>query len=494
MKKRSLVLVTVDCLRADHVGFHGYKLPVTPFLDSLAKGSAVFSDAVVAGVPTYFSFPSILASRYPLALGREVVGLAPNETTIATWLRDAGFCTAAFVAGNPYLTSRYGYDQGFQTFQDFLHARPQEQTTAISAQNSGMTALNRRLASLARMTGRTQAAYDELYFWYCQWRASRENIAADALRPYPDAQTMVDRACSWLRENGEDNFFLWIHLMDAHHPHYPPQQALSALGISQMTTARQRFLNSFWNRREIGENRLKPYVSEIVSLYDASIRWVDQQIANLVRVLQELGRWDETIFVLTADHGEEFLEHGARYHSPLRPVESLLHVPLIIRSPGISPLRTQQGPFSLIHLAPTLLEGLGVSLPGSFEGRSHWPQITEGRVDGEPAIVETVGTGTGNPRDRDQQMRTRTLTVRGRRFKLVLRFGAGKDEMFDLENDPPERTSLPESASVEERLQLLNIALHHLRKTRLNRDNNLVLAARIREIQSSLAHEASQSL
>src|SRR5215467_6076084 len=113
---RSLVLITVDCLRADHVGFLGYARPVTPFLDSLAKTSTVFSQAIVAGAPTYFSFPAIMASRYPLGLGREVLGIAPGEPTIATALRETGYETAAFVAGNPYLTSRFGYDQGFEHF------------------------------------------------------------------------------------------------------------------------------------------------------------------------------------------------------------------------------------------------------------------------------------------------------------------------------------------------------------------------------------------
>ena len=116
MKPRSLVLITVDCLRADHVGFLGYSRPVTPFLDSLAENNTVFSNAIVAGTPTYFSFPGIMASRYPLALGRDVVGIAPQETTLATALHHAGYATAAFLAGNPYLSSRFGYDQGFDTF------------------------------------------------------------------------------------------------------------------------------------------------------------------------------------------------------------------------------------------------------------------------------------------------------------------------------------------------------------------------------------------
>src|SRR5947209_14982056 len=107
MKQKSLLLITVDCLRADHVGFHGYRRGTTPFLDSLAPASFVLPKAMVAGAPTYFSFPAIMASRYPLALGRDVLGIAPQEPTLATSLQKAGYETAAFVAGNPYLSQRF---------------------------------------------------------------------------------------------------------------------------------------------------------------------------------------------------------------------------------------------------------------------------------------------------------------------------------------------------------------------------------------------------
>ena len=106
----SLILITIDCLRADHVGFLGYGRPTTPFLDALATESFVFSNAIAAGAPTYYSFPAIMASRPPLALGREVIGVAPGETTLASTLKEAGYATAAFLAGNPYLSPRFGHD------------------------------------------------------------------------------------------------------------------------------------------------------------------------------------------------------------------------------------------------------------------------------------------------------------------------------------------------------------------------------------------------
>src|ERR1700733_11155997 len=105
-KARSLLLITVDCLRADHVGFMGYQRPTTPFLDSLAGDSLIFHNAIVAGSPTYYSFPSIMASRHPLALGRDVIGLGSGEPTLATSLSQSGYETAAFTAGNIYLSRR----------------------------------------------------------------------------------------------------------------------------------------------------------------------------------------------------------------------------------------------------------------------------------------------------------------------------------------------------------------------------------------------------
>src|SRR5437879_3678692 len=129
--QKSLILVTVDCLRADHVGFMGYERPTTPFLDTLAAESFVFPAAIVAGAPTYYSFPAILASRYPLALGRDVIGLAPREPTLATELKQAGYATGAFLAANPYISSRFGYHNGFDVFRDFLNHDSNEDMVAL---------------------------------------------------------------------------------------------------------------------------------------------------------------------------------------------------------------------------------------------------------------------------------------------------------------------------------------------------------------------------
>jgi len=489
MKQRSLLLVTVDCLRADHAGFSGYPRPVTPFLDSLAPDSLVFSDAIVAGAPTYFSFPGILASRYPLTLGRDVLGIAPHEPTIATALREAGYSTAAFLAGNPYLSARFGYDQGFDRFHDSLDVFVGESDSAERAAKRPLTNLNLQIQTGSRRTGLTAAVYDELYFWYGQWRTAQEKISMDSLRRYPAADVMVDQACSWLSDLGGAPFFLWLHLMDPHHPYYPPDQALSWLGKSRITPRRARFLNSFWNRGDVGVRRLQRFRDEIVSLYDAGVYWVDQQISRLVRALQDSRRWDETVLAVTADHGEEFLEHGARYHSPIGLPEQLIHAPLLLRAPEIAGKRLSQGAFSLIHLAPTLLDGLGVPVPNSFQGRSRWEQISVGNLPDEPAIVECV-EACNNPFRREDRMRSRLLAVRSQTHKLVINFRTKMEYFYDLKSDPEERTPLSPRALTRERAHLLQVAYQHIQNTAHKQNGDLRLRALLRDLLRDLQQSA----
>jgi arylsulfatase A-like enzyme len=197
--RASVILITVDCLRADHVGFMGYRRPTTPFLDSIAAESLVFPRAIVAGAPTYYSFPGIMASRFPLALGRDVIGIAPAEPTLATVLHDHGYRTGALVAANPYLSRRFGYDQGFEVFEDFLSLDASQQSKSDNTPSSGIrTRVNAAMAKLTRSVGPLKRLYDDTYFEYCQRIALHRQTSWDELRRYPSADVLVSRACEWI--------------------------------------------------------------------------------------------------------------------------------------------------------------------------------------------------------------------------------------------------------------------------------------------------------
>ena len=481
--KRSVLVVTVDCLRADHVGFMGYPRGTTPFLDSLAAESFVVPNAIVAGAPTYYSLPAILASRYPLALGRDIVGLSPDEPTIASTLKNAGYATAAFAAGNPYISSRFGYQRGFETFRDYLEADIEPAREEPGEANGGGWAgrLNRRLQHHRGSMGPLGPLYDELYFRYCQ-RAVPKPSSLDSLRRFPAANEIVDDARNWLESIGERPFFLWLHLMDPHSPYYPKAEAIALMGGNAVTPAHARYLNSFWNRSDLGPRRLESRRQEVIALYDAGIRWVDEQLRSLVESLRSANRWGDCIFALTADHGEEFLEHGGRYHPPANLMEELIHVPLLLRAPGGPGRELRKTPFSLVHLAPTLLDCAGVPAEGEFHGRSYWRQWQHGETFNDVAISECVA-GCTNPFRVEARMGPRVLSIRESRYKLVLHFDPAAEYLYDLEADPGEQSPLSAVAQKAVRRRLLETGRQHLLQSHQEREGRMRMQARLRDLQ-----------
>lgn len=489
MESQSLVLVTVDCLRADHCGFHGYSHPTTPFLDALAAESFVVPTAVVAGAPTYFSFPAILASRMPLALGRDLVGLAPGEPTLATALHEAGYATAGFSAANPYISPHFGYEQGFEVFRDFLDfgASPAgaDCEARASAPGSTRAKLNQSLKRMAQTVGLGRI-YDELYFQYCGRIAVQPAQNIDALRKFPSAEVIVDHATTWLASVGQRPFFLWLHLMDPHSPYYPSASAYRELTGKELSSDRARYLNAFWNRSDLTKVRLEPKRDSVLELYDAGIRSVDGQVARLVAHLKQQRQWDQCVFVLTGDHGEEFLEHGGRYHAPVGLREEITRVPLLIRTPALGNKSVPGTPFSHLNLAPTLLEILGVPAPHPFKGRSLWRNLRQGSPWEEPVVAECA-YGCTNPFRVDGTLMPRLVSVRDARYKLVLRMEPGAvEELYDLKVDREEKRPLPVAAESEVRVRLLQAAREHVAETTIGIDQPARLKARLRGIRVEL--------
>ncbi len=493
--KRSLLLITVDCLRADRCGFYGYPRPTTPFLDSLAKESFVVPAAIVGGAPTYYSLPTILASRMPFALGRDVIGLAPGETTLTTALRDSGYATAAFSAANPYISSRFGYNQGFELFCDFLDFEAESVPDAASVEapsgDSVRKRLNRSIRNIAGSLGLSRL-YNELYFQYCM-KSAPPAKSIDALRRFPAADVLVDEAQAWLTSVGEQPFFLWLHLMDPHSPYYPAEDAFRELTGKNVEPRRARYLNSYWNRSDLTASGLRSKRDEVVQLYDAGIRWVDSQIARLIQSLRQTNRWDQCVLALTADHGEEFLEHGGRYHAPVRLNEEIVRVPLLIRVPGErvaadSGKKVPSSPMSHLHLAPTLLEILGAEAPSSFRGRSLWTNLQRGVPWDDPAIGPAIiecGYGCTNPFRAESRSVSRLLAVREERFKMVMRVEPDAvEEVYDLETDPAESDRSGAGLAAGTRKRLLLAAREHMEKAISTKDGKMRLRARLRDLRS----------
>jgi arylsulfatase A-like enzyme len=327
------------------------------------------------------------------------------------------------------------------------------------------------------------AAYDELYFQYCHKAGKAASDSFDNLRPFPSADVIVDAALAWLNEISGRRFFLWLHLMDPHAPYYPKAEALQAMR-SEIGTAEAHYLNAFWMRKDIGPLRLQKKTEAIQELYDAGIRWADEQIARLTRHLDELQLWKGCTLAVTADHGEEFLDHGQRFHPPLHLYNELIRVPLIVRLPGYQSRHDIREPFGLIDLAPTLLDALGLPAPVDFRGTSCLRKIASAQPIEKTVFTECV-LGCTNPLEQRQRKAPRLLAVRAGDYKLVIHLAEGEEQLFDLRSDPEELHPLPLTIAAEMRRFLLEYARQHIAESRRSRNRNLRLAAQMRDFRIS---------
>ena len=165
-------------------------------------------------------------------------------------------------------------------------------------------------------------------------------------------------------------------------------------------------------------------------------------------------------------------------HTPAKVTEELVHVPLLMRVPAVNSRRTH-APFSLLHLAPTLLDCLQAPLPAEFHGRSYWQQLKIGQDWDDQIVVECIA-GCRNPSRKKDRQGTRLMAVREARYKLIFNFQHGSDQLFDLQTDPGESHPLPRDTAKPVRRRLLERAHKHIGQAFYSQtvDAHVVLALR----------------
>lgn len=305
----SVLLVTVDCLRPDHVHAYGYERETTPNIDRLAADGTVFERAYSNGPGTRWAFRALNMGVYPLRVAG--AGLPRSAgTTLAELLSSEGYRTGAF-ADNPFLTGHFNHDRGFETFRDteYWSEQTSASASAFDRLNELATAVSNRLPE-----GRL---YRTLRRAYTRFVRSAESTAGGSLSSDPE---VVDTALSWIAdaEAADDPYFAWVHLMDAHHPHQYHADHREALGIPEDS-----------DHLRIPGNVVEPGGDPpraVVDTYDANLREADSHVGRLLA-----GVDDDTTVVLTGDHGEEFGRHN-QFHSA-SVYENMARVPLVVRGP-----------------------------------------------------------------------------------------------------------------------------------------------------------------
>lgn len=401
---RDIVLVTVDSLRADHVGWHGYPRETTPNLSRRAESARTFSNAFSHACSTRPSFPSILTSSYPLMYGG-FERLSEERTPIAEVLDEAGYATAGFHS-NLYLAADFNYDRGFDEFFD------------SKSDPSALAKLRQAVKTRLDDDGYVYSVLQRLF------NATEKRTGIELGSAYVDAADITDRAISWARSETDSPRFLWVHYMDVHHPYVPPaeyQQRFRDRPISDRDAVqlRRKMLES---PDEITDEEL----DALVDLYDAEIAYVDAEVDRLIETLRT--EWDDDpIVTFTADHGEEFLDHGGFSHSATF-YDEVLHVPLFIDD------GTEGGEcddlVGLLDLAPTLTRYADVDSPDNFHGESLSEAGTNDWNRSE-VIAEWADFDAGD----------RRFGIRTTDWKYV-REEDGNERLYDLEADPREKNDL----------------------------------------------------
>lgn len=365
----NVVLITLDTLRADHLGAYGATTVRTPHLDRLASEGVVFDHAMTTAPLTLPAHSSIMTGQFPPVHGVRDNGgffLGPDQMTVAEILADRGYQTGATV-GAFVLDSKWGLDQGFGTYQDDFDL------TGIKAMS---------LASVKR-----------------------------------PGNEVVDLALKWMDGVAGQRFFAWLHLYDPHAPYESPE----------------------------------PYRSEYRGHpYRGAIAFTDAQVGRVFDFLEARGLADNTIVVVTADHGEGLGQHGEETHG-FFVYESSMHVPLIVRVPGrgIAPGRVSQS-VRTVDIMPTVLDLLGISPPAPIEGVSLVPLLSG-------ATRELPLDGYGEAMYPLHHYGWSELTtLRSDRYKLI---DAPRPELYDLERDPGEMVNL-----FDERRTVADAMLRQLRE------------------------------
>ena len=323
----NVVLVLVDTLRADHVGTYGYGRATTPNLDRFAADGVVFEAARSQAACTFPSVNSLLTSRWPAGfLGRSArspegdrapdLSIPPDLPSLPRTLADAGWFTAA-VSASPIV--RRGPTR-FNRFGGFQHGFGQ---------------------------------FDEA----CLWR---------------EARCVVEAARAALRSRPTDRpFFLYVHFMDVHGPYRAPRAHFSRPYRGTEDYVGRGDPNPIARRIAAGIDPgvMPSDVDHLVDLYDDEIRYFDEEFGRLLESLRSEGLLDSTVFVLTADHGEEFLEHGGVKHCS-GVYDTAIRVPLVLRWPdGPRGVRVP-GAVALLDVVPTVIDLLGLAPLAGAEGVS----------------------------------------------------------------------------------------------------------------------------
>lgn len=435
---RNVVLVTIDSLRFDHLHKPNSEPGITPedmslpglrerhrarlATDdvSLYADSVAFEKAFATGPGTTPSFPGLLTGTLPLSYD----GLGPLGSArprLASALREVGLHTGGFNS-NPFLSEHFNYDVGFDEFNDYQNPLMGVATKVfprgIEINNPKLSWLDEKL----HVTNGIKKFYQ---------------LIKGKPRPYVDASVITDDTIDWI-ETTNGSFFAWAHYMDVHHPCYPPEEYRTEFGVPDVdheTVA--EWYSSFAKNGEIADD---VDVETLYRLYHAAIAYTFDQVTRIVDSLLTMEKYEETLFILTSDHGGLFGDYG-RYGKPIRMYDELLQVPLLIANGPDSLVDATETLVSLLDVPPLVHDALGIEIPETYEGAT--PNAGDRRD-----YILAEHEVQGNP----------IVGARSRQWLYEADEIANEHRLFDLSGPEIERHEISDDGSEVRRVVLERLA------------------------------------
>jgi arylsulfatase A-like enzyme len=327
-RKPNVIILMIDMLRADHVHSYGYHLETTPNIDRYAREGVMFTTARAQASWTLPSTTTMLSGLYPSTHGATGVftSISDNAEMLAEIFKRSGYTTAALVS-NPVLKRSYNVHQGFDYYYDDLMSF---QYLPLAMRNACLPAKSINAAASARILFTTKAPdvfkTPDIHKYGLLFRPDKvgsEVVNAGAIR--------------WLKKFGDRPFFLYLHYLDVHGP--------------------------YMVQRPFEENFSGSAVMARMNLYDGALRYTDAQIESFIQELDRLGLLENSIIMITSDHGEEFNDHGSVNHG-YNLFEEQLQIPLVFLRTEAFPFNaTVDQPVGLIDIIPTIVTYLGLESP-----------------------------------------------------------------------------------------------------------------------------------
>jgi len=416
----NLILITIDSLRADHVGSYGHNRSVTPTLDRLAEEGVQFTNAVSTASHTKDAFPGMFSSVLPSVQGKH--HLDGSYEPLAVSLSNTGYETIGYHS-TPMMAS-YDYAAGFDEFEDLADSSPTSKTNQNIAELVP-SSLIKPLHRIVKRYGRTNGI--------------------DSVDSRASAEEATDAAVKYLNRHNEP-FCLFVHYMDVHTPYWPPREYIDQYA-NQIPDIQIEKLNNHLlaNKDSIhgNPNAISDLdLNKVQRLYDAAIRYVDDSIERLLETASHQDLLNDSLVVITADHGEEFRDHSGFFHGQ-KLYEELVRVPLVCWGSGI-PQQTIDVQISHLGLMPTILKHLGHDVPQTATGASYASLFSNKEGGEEFALAETTIKRLGQDAGRVIMCRHESG------MKLIYNeeipeWGTEQWELYDLMEDPNEQNNIFDS-------------------------------------------------